>query len=96
MLVLNSNMENGTLTVSLRIEPGEFMDALNEAYAEPHGYISCAPAMPRDSPRAKRLKNSTERQRSSTKPWTFACPGSMPGISRKTPSALLAVRSSQR
>ena len=34
MLVLNSNMENGTLTVSLRIEPGEFMDALNEAYAE--------------------------------------------------------------
>lgn len=42
MLVLNSNMENGTLTVSLRIEPGEFMDALNEAYAEPHGYISCA------------------------------------------------------
>ena len=88
MLVLNSNMENGTLTVSLRIEPGEFMDALNEAYAE-H-------TMPRASPRAKRLKNSTERQRSSTKRWTFACPGYMPGISRKTASALLAVRSSQR
>ena len=34
MLVLNSNLENGSLTVCLRIEPGEFMDALNAAYAE--------------------------------------------------------------
>lgn len=34
MLVLENRIENGTLTVSLRIEPAEFMDALNEAYSE--------------------------------------------------------------
>lgn len=94
MTVISSVCENNTLTLTLRIERGEFAKALDEAYMNDteHYAVPCFAAGLAPREKIEELYGQTALL---TRRWISACRGSTVGTSRKTayaPWAALSLR----